>query len=146
MYKAFNEMIEAHAALAMTGKTVVPELPGDAFRLQCAKLLGSGELWDGIFIDNSELADIFMEVAIHAGVYPGKDFCLITTNTSEGLFTERRGEFAFYCQQGHVMGNAAWRMFAGMFAGSQGDELVKIPYKRQLVNNQGIINLRKSIQ
>jgi len=133
MYNAFNDVLKKHVVSGISGATIVPDR--DNFKAQCTNIFRPGQRWDGIFIDSSSFANTLIEAASECRIEAGKDFILITTNTSKNQFTCKSLEYSFYSQQGQQMGREAWKLLSSILNDDIENKTVLVPYFRQLVND-----------
>lgn len=127
-FEAFNAEL---ATRSLSGETVIPVKGEAALRRQFLDLLRSGKAWDGVFIDDTALAGIFVSAAKECGIDAGNDITLITTATVKTMRLEDHSEYSFYHQQGSLMGREAWREISSMLNGKPaGTEISFIPYCR----------------
>lgn len=136
MLNSFNDAIKKLTVEGITGATIMPDWPN--FRTQCLNIFKSGQRWDGIFIDNSWRGDTVVEVASECGLKAGRDYILVTTSMVEHEFTSSKSELSYYSQQGHPIGQEAWKTLEAMINGTDEGKTVFVPYKRAVVNSQNL--------
>lgn len=135
MRRCFMEALGRRSSMGVSGEMVIPANPRDgSFRRQCLELFRTGRRWSGIFVDNSWRGSFLVSAARECGLEAGRDFCLITTETCAGPHDTSEADFAFYSQQGHLMGVKAWEILFAFINGGECVSRAFVPYKRELLN------------
>lgn len=131
MTEGFDAAVARQGAAGMAGTTLVPDRQD--FARQMRNLFAAGSRWDGIIVDGVWLAEIVLAEASRAGLCPGRDFLLISSDVVDGATTRQRQELSAYTQQPAVAGAEAWRVMRQLMEGEAGARMVLVPYRRQPV-------------
>jgi DNA-binding LacI/PurR family transcriptional regulator len=126
-----NALLSAVSELADAGivvSTVIPDHAG--LSRQVGNMFGSGQRWDGIFVDGAAVADTVIEEARRHGLEAGTDYELIVAETQPGRTTGSRAERCVYCHQPEEVGRAAWDVMRQLLHGGAVPALVRVPYTR----------------
>ncbi len=129
MAEAFSAEVAAHAARGLVGTTLVP----DAGHLdaQMRNAFAAGQCWDGIITDGAPEAETVLAEAGRAGLVPGRDFQLVSTDFLPGRATRNREELCAYTQQPDRVGAEAWRLLRALIRREPVDtRTVLVPYRR----------------
>ena len=111
----FNPRIEDHG-LKCTG-----------FEAMVEKVLQSGEIFDGVYIDvYADYGRRFLELAAAAGKIPGRDFELILTDTARREY--KTGQV--WIQDGELLGRMAWQTLKDLLAGNPSVQNVTVPFRK----------------
>jgi DNA-binding LacI/PurR family transcriptional regulator len=132
MTAGFHDAVAARAGAGMVGATLSPS--GADFAVQMRNAFAAGQRWDGILVDGVWLAEIVLEEAERAGLRPGTDFHLITTDVIEGATTRRRLETSAYTHQPDRVGAEAWRLLQALMQGEPCEQAVLVPYQREVIS------------
>lgn len=131
MHDGFVEAVTQFAPQGVFSTTMNPVDP--SFQVQLRNALCAGQRWDGVFTDGVAGAEGFLEEAVAAGLRPGHDFRLITSDIVDGQTTRTRQERAAYTQQPELLGREAWLLLRRLIAGEATDRTVRVPYRRYAV-------------
>ncbi len=127
VHETFLRETGARADEGIVGTVMVPNEENSAPQIRNA--LASGQCWDGIITDRHEDAEAFIDEARAAGLVPGDDFHLITTDTKNGRTTTSKSEYRAYTQQPENVGAEAWAVLKRLIEGEPGPRLVRPPYR-----------------
>lgn len=137
MYAAYVAAASRHANAGVVGSVMNPAHEGD-FRIAIRNALRSGQRWDGFFLDKLADAEALLDEAEDVGLTAGRDFHLITTDTTDGATTSKRQEQSAYTQQPERLGHEAWQMLRALIRGEEPGALVKVPYHRIAVRQPAL--------
>jgi len=136
-FEGFKDALVRHANSRVMGSSMEPRWVD--FKLQAEGLFEKGCFWDGIFVTGSSSADALVEFAGRAGLHPGSDFQLITTDAfpeSESYASvppKKRHEQVVYWQPARGVGQEGWRVFSRMMAGESVEPVTRVPYVRERI-------------
>jgi DNA-binding LacI/PurR family transcriptional regulator len=127
MHEAFVREVRRQGK-RMRGETMNPA--GTDLRAEFRRVFRTGTPWDGIITDGVGFADVLLEEARAAGLAPGRDFHLITSDILDAQMTRTREERAAYTQQPERVGQAAWDMLRGLMRGEETERHIRVAYRR----------------
>jgi DNA-binding LacI/PurR family transcriptional regulator len=143
MADAFSHVVAARAADGLVGSTMAPD--DQHFATQLRNAFAAGQRWDGIITDGVGAAEMVLAAADEAGVTPGADFQLISTDITEGLTTVSRREMSAYTHQPELVGMEAWRLLQALIGQEAVDErTIRVPYRRYAVAESPILTTRST--
>lgn len=134
LHDAFVHETARLAGQGVVGSALIPAAEGP--REQFRSLFRCGQRWDGFFVDGARVAEVLVAEGMAAGVIPGRDYRLVTTETEPGRRTSGAWEHAMYCHQAEEVGRAAWRLLADLIDGKTPCREVQIPYRREAVSSK----------
>ncbi len=127
--EGFNTAVSALAARGLAGSLLAPDPVH--FPRQLHNAFAAGQRWDGIITDGVGMAEVVLAEAAQAGLTPGRDFQLISTDITDGLLTTRRRERCGYTHQPDLVGAEAWRLLRALIRQDDvASRTVLVPYRR----------------
>ena len=129
LFEAFTHISESLIKNGVTAATVVPSK--ENFAVQIDNLFGSGQRWDGIYVDGEEFLWPLIRSAMKFDLKPGRDFEIILSSVKKDL---KQKDFDFpvtiYLQQPEVMGAEAWKMLKSFINKEDTARFIKVPYEK----------------
>lgn len=139
MADGFTEAVAAQAPRGLVGSVLTPD--STHFAVQLRNAFAAGQCWDGIITDGVGLAEVVLAEAENAGLTPGRDFYLVSTDIVEGQTTQSRRESSAYTHQPDLVGAEAWRLLMALIRQETVAERTRlVPYRHFMVSGQPTCN------